>query len=197
MIVSTMRKQMQMEARDINYALGAYVLSYLYASHNEDPKEIIFPKFPAVPHPRIPGVLIPIKYVEVDEPIVQEIIEDGKDIPETPIEEVPRDEEIAKEEVAEATEKVEDLIEQVKELKEEQTSEELSPARAALAKAKAAAEQTDRQPKMPPGGDIGVGHPDGMGGRDVGFDRKIARDLKPEAKVDESKELEAEIEKPA
>jgi len=189
MRVNIQRKTMDLEARDINYTLSAYVLSYLYASHNEDPKEIIFPKFPAVPHPRIPGVLIPIKYVEVDEPIVQEIIEDGKDIPEVPIGEFPRDEEIAKE----------DLIEQVKELKEEQTLEELSPARAALAKAKAKAtdEQTDRQPKMPPGGDIGAGHPDDMSSRDVGFDRKIARDLKPEAKVDESKELEAEIEKPA
>ena len=193
MRVNTDRKTMDMEARDIYYALGAYVLQYLFASKNEDPKEIIFPKFPSISHPRNPSVLIPIKYVEVDNPIVQEIIEDGKDIPVTPIVEVPREDASG---IA---------IEETAEVKVEQAPEELSPAKAALEKLQAASgriedssniKEVERKPKMPAGGDIGSGHPDGIGSRDVGFTRKIAGDLKPEAAVDESKEKETDIDKP-
>jgi len=193
---------MDMEARDIYYALGAYVLQYLFASKNEDPKEIIFPKFPSISHPRNPSVLIPIKYVEVDEPIVQEIIEDGKDIPITPIEEVPKEEEPAKEEVAKAAE----VANTIGGTDGVHVEPELSPAKAALEKLQAASgriegssnmKEVERKPRIPASGDIGSGHPDGIGSRDVGFDKKIATDLKPEAKVDESKELETDIEKPA
>jgi len=173
------RGTMDMEARDINYVLDAYLLNYFYASKNEDPKEIIFPKFPSVPHPRKPGVVIPIRYVEVDEPIVQDIVNDGRDIPETPVVEIPREETTEEDTAKEAEHPA-------------AKDKELSPAKAALEKARA----EERKPKMPPGGDIGSGHPDNMASRDVMFERKIAKDLMPEGEVDEDKEEEADIEKP-
>lgn len=170
-------KTMDMEARDINYILPAYIRQYLYASQNEDPTEIIFPMFPSVPHPYKPGVVIPVKYVGMDEPIVKQIVEDGKNIPETPVAKDP-----------EGPDDGDPLPGPTGE--EEKKEETISPAKAAILK-----QQGERKPKQPPGGDIGTGHADGLGSRDVGFDRKLAKDLRPEAQVDESKEVETEIKK--
>lgn len=173
MRVNTERSTMDMESRDISYVLSAYLRQYLFVSQNKDPKEIIMPKFPGVPHPYIPGVVIPVKYVEVDEPIAQEIAKDGSNVEEAPV--------------------VDEVAEDIKSTEPDVATE--SPAKAALKKEKDKVTE-ERKPKMPPSGDIGSGHPDGMGSRDVRLDRKIAADLKPEAKVDESKEIDTDIKKP-
>lgn len=183
MIPNIDRKTMDMEARDTNYFLQAYLISYLLVSKNEDPVKVIVPKFPSFPHPRKPGVMIPIEWVDPDSPIAAEIIDDGKNVPETPVE---------------ADARIEELSENIQQLEDERADAQLeidteakSPAKAAINKLK------ERKPKMPPGGDLGAGHADGLSSRNIRADRRIATDLKPEASVDESKELETEIEKPS
>ncbi len=75
-------KSMDMEVRDINVFLPAYIRSYLYVSKNESPDKIIFPMFPTVPHPYDPSKRIPVEYYPMDSPVVAEIAEDGKDVKE-------------------------------------------------------------------------------------------------------------------
>lgn len=82
MRANTENKSMDMEVRDINMFLPAYIRSYLYVSKNESPDKIIFPMFPSVPHPYDPSKQIPIEYYPMDSPMVAEITEDGKDIKE-------------------------------------------------------------------------------------------------------------------
>jgi len=190
-------KSIDMEARDINYILSAYIRSYLFVSKNEDPERIIFPMFLSVPHPTKPGVQVPIDWLPPIDPKVTEIAEDGKDVAE-----VTSEHEAALDAQDEA---VKELKEQaagtsqqggnatVVEVKEAESKKpEVADVKTSTERIKKAA---DREPKMPPGGDLGTGHPDGMGSRDARLDRKIAQDLKPEAKVDESKELPKDIEK--
>lgn len=168
MIPNIERNTMDMEARDTNYFFQAYLISYLLVSKNEDPVKIIVPKFPSFPHPRKPGVMIPIEWIEPDSPAAADIVKDGSNVPETEIEEIPKEEEA-------------------------NIEPKPSSAKAAINKVK----QPDRKPKMPPGGDLGAGHADSLGSRDIRADRRIATDLKPEASVDESKEVDTEIEKPS
>lgn len=198
MRINSSRNTMDMEARDINYFFGAYMLQYLYGNKNVDPKEIIVPMFPAVPHPRVKGAVIPIKYVAVDDPIATEIIKDGSHIPETPIEEMPKEPEAAPEPQHEGgevevvgdttTSEAAEPTEQKEESKEAEA--EVSPAKAALLKA-----QKERVPKQPPGGDIGSGHADNIGSRDAGFDKHIINATKHDRPVDESKEQPTDIKK--
>ena len=182
MRANTENKSMDMEARDVNYILPHYIAQYLYESKNEDPEKIIFPMFLSVPHPRKPGVLIPIEYIPMTDPVAAEIAEDGKDIPEvTPEHEAALD--------------VQD--EAAKELKKQVTKAGvLIPTEDAKPPVKEVAKPKDRAPKMPPGGDLGTGHADGLGSRDARLDKKIASDLKEEPAVEEDKEIPADIEKP-
>jgi len=174
-------KTVDMEARDINYILPAYIQLYLFTSKNQDPDKIVFPMFLSVPHPSKPGVHVPIEWVPMTDPRVAEIAEDGSIVPEvTPEQEAALD---AKDE-------------NVKELKQ-QVADSVSPAKASMQKIKIPAKVPDRVPKMPASGDIGPGaHPDSMGSRDVRLDKQISRDLKDEPNVVEADELPAEIEKP-
>lgn len=181
MITSIERKTMDMEARDTNYFFQVYLLQYLFLSKNEDPVKVIVPKFPGFPHPRKPGVIIPIEWVEPDSPVAVEIAKDGSGIPAA---EAP----VPMEVIEKPTLAPEDIIKQEQESKGE--PKQMSPAQAALAK-----RQRERIPKMPPGGDLGGGHADEIGSRDARFDSRIAMDLKPEAQVDESKEVETDIKK--
>ena len=85
-------KSMDMESRDINYILPAYVRLYLFQTRNIDPEKIIFPMFRSVPHPFKKGVQIPIEYIPDDSPIAIEIKNDGAIIPEaTPVAEAVAD----------------------------------------------------------------------------------------------------------
>ena len=85
MRVNKENKSVDMEARDINYILPAYVRSYLFYNQNELPEKIIFPMFPSV---KAGGKDIPIEYVPPMDEIATEIAEDGKDIAEITEEEV-------------------------------------------------------------------------------------------------------------
>ena len=82
MRANTENKSMDMEVRDINVFLPAYIRSYLFISKNESPDKIIFPMFPTVPHPYDPSKRIPVEYYPMDSPVVADIIEDGQDVKE-------------------------------------------------------------------------------------------------------------------
>jgi len=82
MIINEDNKTMEIEPRDVDYVLPAYVRLYLFQTKNEDPEKIIYPMFSSVRHPSKQGVTIPIEYVDEKSPEALAIIEDGSNIPE-------------------------------------------------------------------------------------------------------------------
>lgn len=214
MRVNQEKKQAEMEVRDINYILPAYIKSYLFFSRNEDPERIIFPMFPSVRHPR-KDTMIPIEYVPVESPAVKEIIEDASNVPEvTPEQEAEldkRDDEIKrlKEEIARLQEQVPVIDEEAISAtdgvvttlpaKDSTDAADDSPAKKAFGSTAGSSFQppAGRIPKQPPGGALPPGtHLDGMGPRDKADIIRIAKDLreKPGAE-DEDEALEKPYEK--
>jgi len=190
MIINTDQKQMQMEQRDVNYILPAYIRNYLFQSKNIDPVEIVFPMFSSVPHPRKPGVTIPIRWVPEISPEAIEIAVDGAGVAEATEEEI-----AVKDEADDMRKEAKEAIESTS------VTEEVSPARAAFAEVateEPKPEPAPREVKGPPSGPIlPPGTPlDNMAPRDRGDQIRVAKDLRPEPDVDESKEVEAVIEKP-
>lgn len=225
MRVNQDNKSVDMEARDINYILPAYVRSYLFYSKNEMPRKIVYPMFPSV---TVQGKEIPIEYVPPLDAVAVEIAKDGGDVAEvTPEQELVLDEKDdrikeLKEEVL--TPAPEDLIRQQEEAAALngpdygtdppiEKQEEMSPAKAAFAEAEDKVEsgerpsepsenkgikggrplQPDRQPKQPPGGDIGPGSAlSDMQARDRKDQIRTARDLVDEPDINEAEEKEYE-----
>lgn len=211
MRINQQSKSVDMEVRDINYILPQYIRSYLFYTKNEDPERIIFPMFSSVPHPIKAGVNIPIEYVPMISPVVSEIIEDGKDIPEvTPVQEAAldeKDEEIKqlKEQLAKLEVNAKQMGTAEPQLGDERVNkdgvpelyvragedikiggaEESPTLRPPKSKAKTA---PDRAPRMPPGGDIGTGSPDNMGSRDRADLSRTKRDLLDEPETNEAEE---------
>ena len=83
MIVNDKNNTMDVEARDFKYVLATYVRLYKFQCKNAVPEKIIFPMFKSIPHPDIPGAIIPIEYVAEDSPQAIEIAEDGSNVAET------------------------------------------------------------------------------------------------------------------
>ena len=198
MRINLEHKTMDMETRDTDYFFQAYLLSYLHQSKNEDPVKIIMPKFPGFPHPRKPGVVIPIEWVEPDSPVVVDIVEDGKN--------VPIKTEGGEDEVGGTTE----LEQKPDEMGGDALTGKVGPSNPAPGEMTGPTTNTGptvspegakpdpvREPKQPPGGDLGAGHSDNLGSRNPMADRLIVRHLQPDAPVDESKEIDTDIEKPA
>ncbi len=106
MRINSDNKTMDMEARDINYILPAYVRSYQFYSKNEMPTKIIFPMFASI---RVAGIDIPIEWAPPLDAIAVEIAKDGDNVVEvTPEQEATLDKkddavESLKAEVAELT----------------------------------------------------------------------------------------------
>ena len=186
-------KSIDIEARDINYILGAYVRSYLFLSKNQSPEKIIFPMYSVVPHPLDPNILIPIEYIPATDQYVTDLTKDGSNIPEvTPAEEKALDTLDEKIEKARAHPKMLATETQTTGIFDPDHTHEISLARAAMAKL----EQPVRVPKMPASGDIGPGtSPDNMGSRDIKLERQIRKDLTDEPDIDESKEIPEDISK--
>ncbi len=80
MRINSENKTMDLEARDINYILPAYLRSYQFHSKNELPTKIIFPMFPSVKAAN--GVDIPIEYVPPLDAIAVDISKDGSNVAE-------------------------------------------------------------------------------------------------------------------
>lgn len=93
MIIDLKQKQLQVEPRDWNYFMTAYVRNYLFASKNIDPNEVVFPMFESVPHPLRQGVMIPVRWVPVISPEAIAITEDGSNVPEATAEQLDKLEE--------------------------------------------------------------------------------------------------------
>ncbi len=95
MRINQENKSLDIEARDINYILPAYVRSYLFYSKNEFPEKIIFPMFASVTLLAADrqSVVIPIEWVPPLDAIATEIAKDGSDVAEvTPAQEAALDE---------------------------------------------------------------------------------------------------------
>ena len=184
MITNIEQKTMEMEARDINYILPSYVRTYLFISKNEDPDRIIFPMFPSIPHPHKKGQTIPIEYVPYLGEVAVAIAKDGKDIAEvTPQQEAALDEK---------DDEIKRLRAQLGSITDNDTQPEepkvQSSAKAAFANIESTT-QPARQPKQPPGGDLGAGTPlSDMGKRDIGDQKFTAKALSDEPSIDESKD---------
>ena len=80
MRINLEQKTLDIELRDSNYILIAYIRSYLHYSKNIDPDRIVFPMFASAPHPYKPGVEIPIEYVSLTDPMTIEIAIDGNNV---------------------------------------------------------------------------------------------------------------------
>lgn len=210
MRINEQNKSMDMEARDINYILPAYVRSYLFHCKNEMPDMIVFPMFPSV---KVGDKEIPIQYVPPLDAVATEIAEDGASVPEVTlaqeaeldkkdeeikmlkarIEEMkPKQEDtIAPDEPQAVSPAPEDLIRQQEETAQAAKEEAESPAKGAFKVDADPAHQPppDRKPNQPPGGDIGPGQgPSDMHPRGKGDQITTQRDLLEEPEIDETKE---------
>ncbi len=211
MRINLEQKSMDIEQRDINYILPTYIRNYLFNSKNEDPVEIVFPMFSSVPHPVKRGVTVPIRWVPEMSPEAIEISVDGASVAEASEEEIAvkdeQDEMMKEAKAGLGLESVPEagiaaiVIEDMPSLDAE--VEEVSPARAAFAEVtteepKAEPQPTTREIKGPPSGPIlPPGTPlDNMAPRDRADQTRVAKDLRPEPEIDESKEVETNIEKP-
>ncbi len=200
-------KTMDIEARDINYVLGAYLRNYLFYSHNEMPVKIVFPMFMSTPHPLDPRQQIEIEWVAALDEVAVEIAQDGSNVPEASeahlavLEE--REDEILrlKAELAEVRAEPHDVINLLEDSVEYSGSEvqESTPDLSTLVNL--APEQPafvvgsstvlpSRVPNPTPGGELpaGSGSPDNMGSRDARADRQLARDLGGDDAIEEDDE---------
>ena len=210
MRINSDNKTMDMEARDINYILPAYVRSYQFHSKNEIPTKIVFPMFVSV---KAGGVDIPIEWVPPLDPLATEISKDGSNVAEVTEEQEAALDEKDKE-IADLKTEVESLTRTGREgedgggkepeettseqLKDESADKELeedtepkpeseSPAKTAFKVDPDPAHQppSDRIPKAAPGGDIGAGQPlSDTHGRDRRDQARTAADLKEEPEIE-------------
>jgi len=209
MRVNEQTKSMDIESRDINYILPAYVRLYLFQTKNVDPEKIIFPMFREVPHPFKSGVMIPIEFVPDDSPVAIEIKQDGNSIPEaTPKSEAEADK--VERNYDTMKKRIRELEDEVKKAREQEAEpnidvEDIKPtasaAKAAFATTESAIAGVDEahQPtadraasaKMPSGPILPPGSMSDYGGkRDAGDLRQVAKDLKPEKEINEDEEKE-------
>lgn len=190
MRINEENKSVDMERRDINYILPAYVRSYLFYAKNEMPLKIIFPMYPSV---MVGSVEIPIEYVPPLDAIAIDIAKDGEVVAE-----VTADEEAKLDEKDEEIKRLKAKIEDMKTTKHPADEPEPpSKARAAFAEP-ASDEPTSkpktppaRKPKQPPGGDIGTGVPlSDMHPRDRRDQTRVAKALTDEPEIEGAAEKE-------
>ena len=201
MRVNEQNKSMDIEPRDINYILPAYVRLYLFQTKNQDPEKIIFPMFRSVPHPFDRNKQIPIEYVPDTSPVAVEIAQDGNNIKESPGAEAKADEKEAeyermKKRIAELEAGAAAMQQERKPETELEASESPAMHTSGLEKSAIAGVDSSLQPTAErlakakqPDNPVPPGSPADYGGsRDAGFQKKIAKDLKPEKEVNEDEE---------
>ena len=204
MRVNQETKSVDMEARDINYILPAYVRSYLFYSKNEMPEKIIFPMFLSV---SVQGKEIPIEYVPPLDPVAIEIAKDGSNVAEvTSAQEAvldEKDEEIKrlKADLAKTQAELEGTagryVEDLRAIPNEEATIADKPEPIVSAAKAAFAIDPDpthqppagRAPKLPPGGDIGPGiGPSDMQPRDRRDLARMKQDLAEGPDIDDEAE---------
>ena len=189
MRINSEQMTMDMEERDTNYVLSAYIRSYLFYTKNEDPVKIVFPMFRSVPHPTKVGVQIPIEWVPHSGEIATEISQDGMNVPEAPVVEETKLDMKDKE--------IEVLKARIVELEGPKSGLGVAtePTKSTVSRAKAAFKvdtnqpPPNRKPKLPPGGDIGPGlSASDLHSRDARDQVRTMKDLAEGPEVDESEE---------
>jgi hypothetical protein len=179
---------MDMEARDFNYILPAYVRAYMYYQKNELPKAIIWPMFRSVPNPLNPAETIPVIYVELESERAKDISQDGAEIPEATEEVIAKADE-EEDRIKALTDKIEELE---KELQERPDMFEIAKNSVNIPEIEDIETESTignpnfdinslppmkegRTPKLPD--HPAVGSPDGMQSRDARADSLIKKDL--------------------
>lgn len=192
MRVNKENKSVDLEVRDWNYLLPAYVRQYMFLNKNEPPDKVVIPMVPSTPHPTKPGATIPVIFVAIDSAIAMEIAQDGSNIPEATEAEIAQVDE-KEDEIKRLKAQVEALTGptiDVSDVSIESAPEEpeatKSPAQKAFAKQPQA---TAREPKLPdtvipPGSSL-----DGMTPRDRRDQGRVAKDLRSEPEIDETEEI--------
>lgn len=215
MRINADRKTIDIEERDVEYVMQAYVRLYLFNQKNAEPEKIIFPMFDKVPHPLIKGKFIPIEYIPSTSPIAIEIVHDGSNVPKA------SEESVAKADKAEKDyDKTKDAIQKLEdEVAPPAIDPDNPPDHMKVSAARAAFAEPEKEPekppsaiagvdsktlptperiakaKEPPGGAIPPGQSTDYGGRrDAADQRRVARDLAPEKDISEEEEAH---EKPA
>ena len=105
MRINTENKSMDIEVRDWNYIMSAYVRSYMFYAKNKAPERVIMPMFQTVKNLST-GEDIPVEYVPDISAIATEITEDGSNVKE------------ATEEQIAVKDKVDDTIKEIKKVVE-------------------------------------------------------------------------------
>ena len=153
MRVNANNNTMDMERRDTNYVLRAYIKSYLFHNNNKVPSKIVIPMIEKIEQPVGSSKFIPIEYVPEFGDIAVSIEDDTSNIPE-----VVQEEDKVQPEQMEGIKAQADKVEPTKKTK--------------LA-------VPDRAPKKAT--NPAPGSPDNMGPRDTKLQSQIAKDLLPDA----------------
>ena len=82
-IADVENKEMQVEERDIDFMLRAYMRSYMFMSKNVVPDKIIFPMVSKVQNPYNPAEFVQVEYVPEVSAKAKEIKEEGSTVPPT------------------------------------------------------------------------------------------------------------------
>lgn len=193
MRINIQQRTMDIEERDVNYILTAYLRNYLFYSRNIMPDKIVFPMFASIP---VGDNALPIEWVPYLDPAAVEIAFDGGNIPQA------TEEQIAASDTKDM--EISNLRAELASLQQSMNPASTVISNQDLSNLVSAPTPTpvvvtpidpDRIPRMPVSGDLGPGTMlDGMGSRDTRADKLIAKDLKDEPDIDESEQQELDHE---
>lgn len=158
MRINDKNQMLEMEGRDWNYIMPAYLRSYLFYTKNVPPVEVVFPMFKTVKYGEM---VIPVRWVEPDSVEAIATATDTSNVAEATeaeiaqkdIEEKPPIVEQLKEITKEASTLVptpEDLLRQQQEAAQQTAPKEVSAARAAFAEEVPTSAEIEGEPESPP-----------------------------------------------
>jgi hypothetical protein len=187
MRINIENKTIDIEQRDINFILPAYLRNYLFYSNNEMPDRIVFPMFESVPNGV--GGVVQIEFIPYLDPAAIEIAFDGSNIAEV------TDTQLAELESKDLEiERLKAQLAGVQTVEPEEVKVDVTEEKTVIPTASGIVVPTldpGRIPNSPPGGDIGTGSADIGGSRDLRADRQIRVDL-----TDDDLDIDDEKEKP-
>lgn len=126
MRINDENQKLEMEERDWNYIMPAYLRSYLFYTKNVPPAEVVFPMFKTVKYGEM---IIPVRWVEPDSKEAVEVAADASNVAEA------TEAEIAQKDVEEKPPIVEQVEQLTKEVLDKHLEIDMSAARAAFAEA--------------------------------------------------------------
>jgi len=103
MRINNKDQKLEMEERDWNYIMPAYLRSYLFYTKNIPPAEVVFPMFKAVKYGEM---MIPVRWVEPDSKEAMEVQADASNVPEATEAEIAQKDAEEKPPIAEQVEEI-------------------------------------------------------------------------------------------